>query len=221
MATCPLPDSTPTSVYRYYDDKGTLIYVGITGRGVSRNTEHNKDKNWWRWVSRQKVEHFETREEAHAREVEIIQQCRPPFNTHHNPCGSALAPIYVAARDEGVYQPEWFERRDDLTLVPMSETIKTPIQNVYQWWTGASQWPIVSELTYLHERRGAVLRNTDGMTTGHVSAIENHPELPNSKLVTCRVKQGWTLGGSPLMKVKHIKGVLTIAFVRVPIAEFR
>lgn len=35
-----------TSLYRYFDDGGALIYVGITGRGIARNVEHDKTKCW-------------------------------------------------------------------------------------------------------------------------------------------------------------------------------
>lgn len=74
-----------TSVYRYYDNGGVLLYVGITDRGVRRNREHNATKDWWRFVSGQKVEHFPTRNAAESRERELIQQFRPPFNIQHNP----------------------------------------------------------------------------------------------------------------------------------------
>lgn len=49
-------DDTPTSLYKYYDRDGVLLYVGITGRGDTRNAEHNKTKFWWKFVSRQSME---------------------------------------------------------------------------------------------------------------------------------------------------------------------
>lgn len=78
--------STPvtTSVYRYYDKHGRLIYVGITSRGAQRNREHNESKDWWRWVARQEVSHYDCREEAEEMERTLIQAYHPPFNTQHN-----------------------------------------------------------------------------------------------------------------------------------------
>lgn len=75
---------TPTSVYRYYDRLGTLIYVGITRRGMARNAEHNTRAQWWPFVVRQEVDHFPSRAEAASREKELIRRYRPPFNTAHN-----------------------------------------------------------------------------------------------------------------------------------------
>jgi hypothetical protein len=73
-----------TSLYRYFDDGGALIYVGITGRGIARNVEHDKTKDWWRFVAHQEVEHFATRRAALAAERAAIEAHRPPFNTQHN-----------------------------------------------------------------------------------------------------------------------------------------
>lgn len=48
----PIVHPEPTSVYRYYDENGLLLYVGITSRGSVRQREHNGDKEWWRFVHR-------------------------------------------------------------------------------------------------------------------------------------------------------------------------
>jgi hypothetical protein len=89
------PTDAVTSVYRYYDQYDVLIYVGITGRGSSRNREHNLDKDWWPFVVRQDVDHFENRDLAHAHEVRLIQQFRPPFNSQHNPEARAMRSAYL------------------------------------------------------------------------------------------------------------------------------
>lgn len=76
--------STPTSVYRYLDAEGRLIYVGITNRGMLRQNEHNTHARWWRYVVSQEVEHYDDRETAARRERYLIERHRPPFNTQHN-----------------------------------------------------------------------------------------------------------------------------------------
>jgi hypothetical protein len=94
-----MPDHTPTSVYRYYDEWDTLIYVGITGRGVTRNREHNRDKEWWPFVARQEVDHFDTRDDAARRESALIAKYRPPFNTSQNPSAASTRAGYLAMRE--------------------------------------------------------------------------------------------------------------------------
>jgi hypothetical protein len=87
---------TPTSVYKYYDSLGILIYVGITSRGVLRNREHNSDKAWWTHVASQEVEHFDNRLAALSRETQLIQQHFPPFNTQQNPAWEQSRASYLA-----------------------------------------------------------------------------------------------------------------------------
>jgi excinuclease UvrABC nuclease subunit len=91
--------NVPTSVYRYYDRDGMLIYVGITSRGARRNYEHNRSKDWWPYVARQEVDHYETRDQALKRERSLIIRHRPPFNRQHNPDADALRAVYVAYAD--------------------------------------------------------------------------------------------------------------------------
>lgn len=93
---------TPTSVYRYFDQGGLLLYVGITARGIARQREHNADKEWWPFVARQEVDHFESREAAAKRERHLIRQFHPPFNKQHNPHHDELRQIYLTAVTPGV-----------------------------------------------------------------------------------------------------------------------
>lgn len=88
----------PTSVYRYYDEADRLIYVGITVRGIRRQTEHNGHANWWQFVARQDVEHLASRGEARHLEEQLIRQHRPPFNTQHNDLHELIRAAYMAVR---------------------------------------------------------------------------------------------------------------------------
>lgn len=97
MAT-PTRNPTPTSVYRYYDAFGVLIYVGITSTGMLRNRQHNSDKEWWKWVAEQKVDHFPSRAEAQGHEKALIQKFRPPFNKVHNHEHEPIKAAYIALR---------------------------------------------------------------------------------------------------------------------------
>lgn len=123
--------SDETSVYRYYDKSGFLIYVGITGRGTGRNAQHNRNAQWWPFVARQEVEHYATRHVAHTREKSLIREFRPPFNIQHNPDAASLKAVYLAFRqDSGDFddlgtreQVKALSRRLPLFLVPGSDQI--------------------------------------------------------------------------------------------------
>lgn len=91
----------PTSVYRYYDQFGLLLYVGVTSRGAVRNAEHYSTKSWWPYVTRQEVQHLPSRPAALGRERALIHRYRPPFNTQHNPGSSELREAYLAMRSRG------------------------------------------------------------------------------------------------------------------------
>lgn len=70
----------PCSVYRVYDSEGTLLYVGITARGVWRARQHAYRSEWWTLMARQEWEHFGSREEALAREAMLLLEHHPPYN---------------------------------------------------------------------------------------------------------------------------------------------
>lgn len=116
-----LPPETPTSLYRYYDSFGVLLYVGITSRGASRNHEHNASKDWWQYVSRQDVEHFPTREAALTAERQEIIAKRPPFNRQHNPDHALLRHAYCAVADNAPPELIAGPRQVPLVRMPMMD----------------------------------------------------------------------------------------------------
>lgn len=90
-----MADNDNTSVYLYFDKDGVLIYVGITGRGMTRQREHERDKPWWNYTKTQQIEHYASRQEAALREAELILTHSPPFNTQGNSdCGAR--DVYLA-----------------------------------------------------------------------------------------------------------------------------
>lgn len=102
----------PASVYRYYDDDGMLIYVGMTKRGVLRNFEHAALKEWWPFVSKQEVDHYPSCEAALSAERLAIQTYRPPFNHQHNIDYQAMHGAYLRLRQQPLEDVE--ERGLDL-----------------------------------------------------------------------------------------------------------
>lgn len=69
-----------TSLYRFYDAAGKLLYVGITRRGWHRFDEHSASKHWWEQVCTTRVKHFATRDAARKAELAAIASERPQHN---------------------------------------------------------------------------------------------------------------------------------------------
>lgn len=90
---------TPTSVYKFHDGAGRLIYVGITSRGITRQLEHNQHSAWWGFSVHQEIEHYDSRAQAAARETELIRAHHPPFNTSQNDRWQTVRPAYLALRE--------------------------------------------------------------------------------------------------------------------------
>jgi predicted GIY-YIG superfamily endonuclease len=67
------------AVYRFYDDKGDLLYVGRTYRMPDRLAEHRRDKAWWSSVATIKLE-WMPHAELHNAEMEAIRTENPRHN---------------------------------------------------------------------------------------------------------------------------------------------
>ena len=93
---------SPTSVYRYYDKFGILLYVGITSQRTARNQQHNRDKDWWPLVVKQEVEHYDSRESAEVQEAELIRKNWTPFNKQHNTDHANARAMYQRFLTSGV-----------------------------------------------------------------------------------------------------------------------
>lgn len=77
-------DGGATSLYRYYDFAGVLLYVGITKDPAMRDAQHAKSSPWHALTSRRSVEWFDGRAEADAAERNAIRDEAPLFNTMHS-----------------------------------------------------------------------------------------------------------------------------------------
>lgn len=78
-------DSQPTALYRFFDEGGVLLYVGITADVGIRWDAHERRKPWWPQVSRKTVEWFDTRPKARAAELIAISSERPLYNLADSP----------------------------------------------------------------------------------------------------------------------------------------
>lgn len=88
----PPPPRTPgrsqkrsaTALYRYWDEDGKLLYVGITGDLSQREEGHIRRSSWMELAAKSSVARFSSREEAEDAELEAIRLERPLFNAKHN-----------------------------------------------------------------------------------------------------------------------------------------
>ncbi len=74
---------TPTVLYRHFDAKGALLYVGISLRAMERLAAHMAGSQWAEAISRVELERFPTRDAALAAERQVIKGEKPRHNITH------------------------------------------------------------------------------------------------------------------------------------------
>ncbi len=73
-----------TTLYRYFDSKDKLLYIGISGKPGKRLHEHYKNQPWSGLIARSEFVHYEGRDEALAAEASAIKSEKPKYNVVHN-----------------------------------------------------------------------------------------------------------------------------------------
>jgi predicted GIY-YIG superfamily endonuclease len=73
----------PTDLYRYYDARGNLLYVGISKSAVARAIEHQRVATWWGQWAVMMREAFSSRDEAIEAERHAILTEHPRHNIAH------------------------------------------------------------------------------------------------------------------------------------------
>lgn len=91
-----VPQLFKWTLYRMYDADDQLLYIGISGRGPRRFTEHRGAKAWWIRVATIKVEHYASEEAARTAEAQAIWAEEPLHNIRHN--GSGVRDLSGMAR---------------------------------------------------------------------------------------------------------------------------
>lgn len=76
--------SQPTSLYRFYDSAGVLLYVGITYDMYRRFGDHGTKKVWHPLAAKVTITHYPTRDEAAEAERKAIAAEGPLYNIQHN-----------------------------------------------------------------------------------------------------------------------------------------
>lgn len=73
-------DQRPHTLYRFYDEDGSLLYVGITCRPSERWKRHAAGKPWWLDVAEVRLQHYLGRDAVLTAEVAAIQTEYPRYN---------------------------------------------------------------------------------------------------------------------------------------------
>lgn len=102
----PCPDPVPSDelhvLYRFFDAEDQLLYVGITADPGTRWKVHSKQKPGWRQVIRVSLEHFDSRVDLEAAEIEAIKTERPLWNIKYAPARASVtaktAPVLTRVR---------------------------------------------------------------------------------------------------------------------------
>lgn len=69
-----------TTLYRYFDSEGQLLYVGITKNPLDRQSHHAANQLWWQEVNSATFEHFQQRSFALIQEQFVIGTELPKYN---------------------------------------------------------------------------------------------------------------------------------------------
>jgi predicted GIY-YIG superfamily endonuclease len=67
-------------LYRCYDARQVLLYIGISLRTLRRLSEHRRRAQWWQSTAHVTIENFDTWEQARAAEKTAIMAEHPQHN---------------------------------------------------------------------------------------------------------------------------------------------
>lgn len=70
----------PTQLYRYFDNKGNLLYVGVSVNTFIRMTQHRTKSAWFFLATRTEIENYKSRGEALKAERRAIKNENPAYN---------------------------------------------------------------------------------------------------------------------------------------------
>jgi predicted GIY-YIG superfamily endonuclease len=102
----PIHDSEH-ALYRFFDDQGALLYIGLTVNLPTRLRDHHHGKAWWQSVARMTVQRYPTRAEVvEAERLAIIAE-RPIHNVQHNRPKKGANPVGAAEQEDVIFSNEF------------------------------------------------------------------------------------------------------------------
>jgi predicted GIY-YIG superfamily endonuclease len=115
------------ALYRFFDEAGELLYVGVTMNPAARWKQHSQDKSWWTSVANITVEPHRDRKAVLEAEALAIKTEHPRYNVVHSLvtsqpqlraswyCVTCMEPIedndgYILVRYKDIYRYEAGQR---------------------------------------------------------------------------------------------------------------
>ena len=83
-------NDNPYRLYRYFDMRDVLLYIGRTGDIGRRNGSHIARSKWMQFTARSSVERHDRLADLKVAEREAIEAERPIFNKLHNSTPEAV-----------------------------------------------------------------------------------------------------------------------------------
>jgi hypothetical protein len=97
-----------TALYRYFDERDRLLYVGITDNLANRENGHVRSSLWMQLVASSTVKRYPEREHALVAEQKAIKTERPLFNRQDNNTADARERVKAYLKEIGridLYDP--------------------------------------------------------------------------------------------------------------------
>lgn len=98
-----------TALYRYFDESGGLLYVGVSLSPVYRMSRHRADSKWFEKARSVTLEWFDCREDALTAEAAAIKSERPRFNVAHADRLPRAVVKAIEASPDVVFYRRWHE----------------------------------------------------------------------------------------------------------------
>lgn len=102
-----------TDLYRHFNDRGDLLYVGVSLHVLTRTVQHRQDSHWFEDVTRIEIERHQSEAAAKSAEERAIREERPKFNR-------------VGAHPDDQPPP-----RNNRLIVPISPSM---VDDFDRWW---------------------------------------------------------------------------------------
>ncbi len=96
--------ATDCILYRFYNQAGDLLYIGMSTNMLMRLKSHRHDQPWWGEAVEIKMERFATRDELAAAEITAIELERPRHNVAHLRARGPLSRPRRKSGEGGIFQ---------------------------------------------------------------------------------------------------------------------
>jgi predicted DNA-binding transcriptional regulator AlpA len=112
-----------TDLYRHYDARGRLLYVGISLSAITRLSAHRNGSHWSDQICRIEIDTFDDRNVAIAAERRAIQEESPIYNRAHKEAASKSEADFATQSPVAVTGPQNGKGHVDL---PFDRLLRLP-----------------------------------------------------------------------------------------------